>query len=147
MAQDEHIELNLPCEAVVDDRDTVSFDLPIDSLEDLEELRQYNSGNPTQMLAALASGEYHPPVLQHDRPIEFRWGDYTLPILHAMGRDQPPYQHGRGRTPATQEETASLREFNPPNGSFEKSLGSQCALFIATEEDIQKWLAEERQGK
>jgi hypothetical protein len=127
MAQDERIELNLPCDAVVvDDRDTVSFDLPINSLEDLEELRQYNSGNPAQMLAGLASGEYHPPVLQHDRPIEFKWGDYTLPILQAMGRDQPPHGHGRGRTPATQEEIASLREFDPPN---EKSLGSHRALF------------------
>jgi hypothetical protein len=107
MAQDDNtIEVNLPCEAIVDDSDTVSFDLTVESLEALEQLKQSSSQSPSQLLASLASGEYHPPVRVPDGPIEFRWGDYTLPLLNTLGREQLFDEHGRGRPPTTKEELA-----------------------------------------
>lgn len=82
MAPDDNtIEVNLPCDAIVDDTDTVSFDLTVESLEALEQLKRSSSQPPSQLLAALASGEYHPPVRVPEGPIEFRWGDYTPPLL------------------------------------------------------------------
>lgn len=104
------IELTMPCEAIVDDSDTLAFEMTIDSLEELEELKRNNCDNPSQLLVSHASGEYHPPVLLPEGPNEFRWGDYTLPLLDALGRKQLLDEHGRGRPPTTKEEIASWGE-------------------------------------